>query len=43
MLGRRDPQHSLFSAANLPHRVPADSFYGRMAWLICATVAGSAN
>lgn len=31
MLGRRDPQHSLFSAANLPHRVPTDSFYGRMA------------
>ena len=31
MLGRRDPQPSLFSAANLPHRVPADSFYGRMA------------
>jgi len=31
MLGRRDPQHSLFSAQNLPHRVPADSFYGRMA------------
>jgi hypothetical protein len=31
MLGCRDPQHSLFSAANLPHRVPADSFYGRMA------------
>lgn len=31
MLGRRDPQHSLFSAANLLHRVPADSFYGRMA------------
>lgn len=31
MLGRRDPQQSLFSAANLPHRVPADSFYGRMA------------
>jgi hypothetical protein len=31
MLGRRDPQHSLFSAANLPHRVPNDSFYGRMA------------
>lgn len=31
MLGRRDPQHSLFSAANLPHRVPVDSFYGRMA------------
>jgi hypothetical protein len=31
MLGRRDPQQSLFSAANLPHRVPVDSFYGRMA------------
>jgi hypothetical protein len=31
MLGRRIPQHSLFSAANLPHRVPNDSFYGRMA------------
>ncbi len=31
MLGRRDPQQSLFSAANLPHRVPEDSFYGRMA------------
>jgi len=31
MLGRRDPQHSLFSASNLPHRVPTDSFYGRMA------------
>jgi transposase len=31
VLGRRDPQQSLFSAANLPHRVPADSFYGRMA------------
>jgi hypothetical protein len=31
MLGRRDPQQSLFSAANLPNRVPADSFYGRMA------------
>jgi len=31
MLGRRDAQQSLFSAANLPHRVPADSFYGRMA------------
>ncbi len=31
MLGRRDPQQSLFSAANLPHRVPDDSFYGRMA------------
>lgn len=31
MLGRRDLQQSLFSAANLPHRVPTDSFYGRMA------------
>ncbi len=31
MLGRRDPQQSLFSAQNLPHNVPADSFYGRMA------------
>lgn len=31
MLGRRDPQQSLFSAQNLPHRVPVDSFYGRMA------------
>ena len=30
MLGRRDPQQSLFSAQNLPHCVPADSFYGRM-------------
>lgn len=31
MLGRRDPQQTLFSAQNLPHRVPPDSFYGRMA------------
>lgn len=31
MLGRRDPQQSLFSAQNLPNRVPVDSFYGRMA------------
>lgn len=31
MLGRRNPQQSLFSAQNLPHRVPVDSFYGRMA------------
>jgi len=30
MLGRRDLQRSLFDAQNLPHRVPADSFYGRM-------------
>ena len=31
MLGRRDSQQSLFSAQNLPNRVAADSFYGRMA------------
>ena len=31
MLGRRDPQRQLFDSQNLPHRVPADSFYGRMA------------
>ena len=31
MLGRRSPQRQLFDAQNLPHRVPADSFYGRMA------------
>jgi hypothetical protein len=30
MLGRRDPQRSFFEAQSLPHRVPADSFYGRM-------------
>lgn len=30
MLGRRDPQRSLFDAQSMPHRVPADSFYGRM-------------
>lgn len=30
MLGRRNPQRSFFSAQSLPHRVPADSFYGRM-------------
>jgi hypothetical protein len=30
MMGRRDPQRSLFDAQALPHRVPADSFYGRM-------------
>lgn len=30
MLGRRNPQRSLFDAQGLPHRVPADSFYGRM-------------
>jgi len=31
MLGRRNPQRSLFDAQGLPHRVPKDSFYGRMA------------
>jgi hypothetical protein len=30
MLGRRSPQLGLFDAQTLPHRVPADSFYGRM-------------
>lgn len=30
MLGRRDPQRSLFEAQVWPHRVPADSFYARM-------------
>jgi hypothetical protein len=30
MLGRRDPQRGLFDAQSLPHRVPIDSFYGRM-------------
>ncbi len=31
MLGRRDPQRSLFDANSLPHRVAPDSFYGRLA------------
>lgn len=31
MLGRRSPQRQLFDSQSLPHRVPADSFYGRMA------------
>ena len=30
MLGRRNPQRSLFSAQNLPHQVDPDSFYGQM-------------
>lgn len=30
MLGRRNPQHSLFEAQYWPHLVPADSFYARM-------------
>src|SRR5512135_2559446 len=33
MLGRRDPQRCLFDADSLPHRVPPDSIYGRMAAL----------
>ena len=31
MLGRRSPQLSFFDVQSLPHCVPADSFYGRMA------------
>jgi len=31
MLGRRSPQLSFFDAQSLPHCVPTDSFYGRMA------------
>jgi transposase len=31
MLGRRQPQRSLFDATSWPHQVPPDSFYGRMA------------
>jgi len=31
MLGRREGQSPLFSAQSVPHRVPPDSFYGRMA------------
>jgi transposase len=30
MLGRRNPQRSLFEAQAWPHRVPEDSFYARM-------------
>lgn len=30
MLGRRSPQLGLFDAQTLPHRVPTESFYGRM-------------
>ena len=30
MLGRRDPQRSLFEAHAWPHRVPGDSFYAQM-------------
>jgi hypothetical protein len=39
MLGRRDPQRGLFDAQSLPHRVPADSFYGRMA-AVCDVLFG---
>ena len=30
MIGLYDLQRSLFDAQSLPHRVPADSFYGRV-------------
>jgi len=30
MLGKRNPQHSIFDAIGLPNRVSPDSFYGRM-------------
>lgn len=30
MLGRRDPQRSLFGTQHLPHPVPTNSFYARM-------------
>jgi transposase len=31
MLGRRNPQRSLFEAQTWPHPIPSDSFYARMA------------
>ncbi len=34
MLGKRSAQHSLFEPLMLPHRVPEDSFYGRMGKVI---------
>ena len=34
MLGKRSVQHSLFEPLMLPHRVPEDSFYGRMGQVI---------
>lgn len=34
MLGRRQPQRSLFEAQAWPHRVPADSFYARLGAVI---------
>ena len=30
MLGRRNPQRSLFEAQAWPHQVPTESFYARM-------------
>jgi len=30
MLGKRNPQHSLFEPSYWPHRVPEESFYGRL-------------
>lgn len=34
MIGRRQPQRSLFEAQAWPHRVPADSFYARLGAVI---------
>jgi hypothetical protein len=34
MLGRRNPQRSLFEAQAWPHGVPADSFYARLGGVI---------
>ena len=34
MLGKRSAQYSLFEPLTLPHRVPQDSFYGRMGQVI---------
>jgi hypothetical protein len=34
MLGKRNPQASLFDAIGLPHRVAPESFYGRMGQMI---------
>lgn len=34
MIGRRNPQRSLFEAQAWPHRVPADSFYARLGAVI---------
>jgi Transposase domain (DUF772) len=34
MLGRRNPQRSLFEAQTWPHRVPPDSFYARLGAVI---------